>query len=57
MLTLDKLISTEGRNLVFIPFEPEQTVGMTLVWKKYQPQTKAAEKFVEAFGAYVRGQQ
>lgn len=56
VLTLDKLISTKGRSLVFIPFEPEQTVGMTLVWKKYQTQTRAAEKFVEAFGAYVRAQ-
>ncbi len=49
VLTLDKLINTEGTDLCFRPLAPKQTVGMTLVWKKYQPQSKAAEKFIEAF--------
>lgn len=48
VLTLDKLINTEGTDLCFRPLSPRQAVGMTLVWKKYQPQSKAAEKFIEA---------
>ncbi len=48
VLTLDKLINTEGTDLCFRPLAPKQTVGMTLVWKKYQPQSKAAEKFIDA---------
>lgn len=47
VLTLDKLINTEGTDLCFRPLSPKQTVGMELVWKKYQPQSKAAEKFIE----------
>ncbi len=47
VLTLDKLINTEGTDLCFRPLSPKQTVGMVLVWKKYQPQSKAAEKFIE----------
>ncbi len=47
VLTLDKLINTEGTDLCFRPLSPQQTVGMVLVWKKYQPQSKAAEKFIE----------
>jgi len=48
VLTLDKLINTEGTDLCFRPLSPKQTVGMSLVWKKYQPQSKAARKFIEA---------
>ncbi len=48
VLTLDKLINTEGTDLCFRPLSPKQTVGMALVWKKYQPQSKAAEKFIVA---------
>ncbi len=47
VLTLDKLINTEGTDLCFRSLFPKQTVGMVLVWKKYQPQSKAAEKFIE----------
>ncbi len=47
VLTLDKLINTEGTDLCFRSLSPKQTVGMVLVWKKYQPQSKAAEKFIE----------
>lgn len=47
VLTLDKLINTKGTDLCFRPLSPKQTVGMALVWKKYQPQSKAAEKFIE----------
>lgn len=53
VLSIDKLISTEGRELVFVPLEPELTLGMSLVWKKYQSQSKAAEKFLESFTNYI----
>lgn len=53
VLSLDKLINTEGRELVFRPLRPEHTVGMALVWKKNQVQTKAAQKFVEALSDYL----
>ncbi len=48
VLALDKLINTRGLDLVFLPFKPELTLGMSLVWKKYQTQTRAVEKFLEA---------
>lgn len=48
VLTLDKLINTEGTDLCFRPLSPRQTLGMSLVWKKYQPQSKAAGKFIGA---------
>ncbi len=54
VLTLDKLINTEGTNLCFRPLSPKQTVGMVLVWKKYQPQSKAAEKFIETLRNTLR---
>ncbi len=54
VLTLDKLINTEGTDLCFRPLSPNQTVGMTLVWKKYQPQSKAAEKFIETLWNTLR---
>lgn len=53
VLLLDDLINTQGRDLTFVPFEPEQTLGMTLVWKKYQTMSKAAEAFSEALTAYL----
>lgn len=39
-------ISAISENLCFIPFEPKHEVGVSLVWKKYSPQRKAAEKFL-----------
>lgn len=48
VLTLDKLINTEGTDLCFRPLSPKRIVGMVLVWKKYRPQSKAAAKFIEA---------
>lgn len=47
VLTLDKLINTNGTNLCFRPLEPMQTVSMSMVWKKYQKQSKAAELFIK----------
>ncbi len=47
VLTLDKLINTEGTDLCFRPLSPHKNINMTMVWKKYQPLSKAAEKFIE----------
>lgn len=52
VLTLDKLINTEGTDLCFRPLSPKQTIGMVLVWKKYQPKSKAAEKFIETLSDF-----
>lgn len=54
VLTLDKLINTEGTDLCFRPLSPEKTIGMTMVWKKYQPLSKAAEKFIESLTDNIR---
>lgn len=54
VLTLDRLINTEGTELCFRPLSPKQALGMELVWKKYQPQSKAAEKFIEAISNKLR---
>lgn len=54
VLTLDKLINTEGTDLCFRPLAPRQTLGMAMVWKKYQPQSKAAEKFIGALTESIR---
>ncbi len=44
---LDKIINVSGEsNLCFRPFEPEVEAPLSLVWKKYQALTKAAEKFL-----------
>lgn len=47
---LDKIINTTGNsNLCFVPCEPQLSVGMSLIWKKYQIFPKAAKKFWEEF--------
>lgn len=47
---LDKIINVSGSgSLCFRPLEPKTTAGMSLVWKKYQVFTKAAEKFLLQF--------
>lgn len=49
-LALDKIINTTGdSNLRFVPCKPKLSVGMNLVWKKYQIFPKATEKFLEEF--------
>lgn len=46
-LCLDKIINTSGdSSLCFCPLKPKLDVGMSLVWKKYQVFSKAAEKFI-----------
>lgn len=46
-LCLDKIINASGdSSLCFRPLKPKLEVGMSLVWKKYQVFSKAAEKFI-----------
>lgn len=46
-LCLDKIINVSGdSSLCFRPLKPKLEVGMSLVWKKYQVFSKAAEKFI-----------
>lgn len=53
-LSLDKIINTTGdSNLCFVPCKPKLSVGMNLVWKKYQIFPKAAEKFLEEFASMI----
>lgn len=47
---LDQIINTTGNsNLCFVPCEPGLSVGMSLIWKKYQVFPKAAKRFLEEF--------
>lgn len=46
---LDKIINTDGRNLVFIPCHPKLEANMSLIWKKYQIFPKHTQKFLEQF--------
>ncbi len=52
---LDKIINTAGNNkLCFVPCEPGLSVGMSLIWKKYQVFPKAAKKFLEEFHKLIQ---
>jgi len=46
LVTLEGLVNTEGTNLCFKLVHPEQPLVLSIVWKKYQTQSKAAEKFI-----------
>lgn len=47
-ISLDKLINVSGEsNLCFRPLCPKVEATPSLVWKKYQIFTKAAEKFIQ----------
>jgi len=44
----DKIINiTENSSLCFRPLQPNIEIEMSLVWKKYQIFTKAAEQFIK----------
>lgn len=48
VIGLDKIINTSGSsNLCFKALEPKAEAGTSLIWKKYQVLTKAAEKFLQ----------
>ncbi len=53
VLTLDNLVNTNGTTLSFRPIVPENTIDLYIVWKKYQSQSKAAEKFIEAMENHI----
>ena len=45
---LDNIIHTSDESSIcFKPLEPPLRVGMTLIWKKYQIFSKAAEAFLD----------
>ncbi len=44
--TLDKLINTEGSDLCFRPLSPRLDAVASIVWKRYQVFSKAAERFL-----------
>lgn len=45
---LDKIINTgESSNLCFRPLEPPVEAELSVIWKKYQVFSKAAEQFLE----------
>lgn len=45
--SLNNLVNTEGTNLVFKPLVPKVEVELTLIYKKYQTFSKAANYFLE----------
>lgn len=47
-VTFDKIINTSGNSvLCFRPLSPGREEGMSIVWKRYQIFSKAAEKFMK----------
>lgn len=49
VVCFDKLFNVSGKSkLCFRPLYPVVEASMQIIWKKYQPQTKAAAKFLEA---------
>lgn len=48
VLTLDGLVNTAGTDLCFKSIEPPLYLNLSIVWKKYRTQSKAAEKFIAA---------
>lgn len=45
-LCLDKIINTCGSSLCFRPLYPKIEAEMSIIWKKYQILSKAADKFI-----------
>lgn len=54
LLTLKNLVNTQGTNLCFKPIHPEHPLVLSIVWKKYQTQSKAAEKFIERLNITIK---
>ncbi|MDE5965654.1 MAG: LysR family transcriptional regulator, partial [Lachnospiraceae bacterium] len=46
LVTLDGLVNTLGTDLCFQRIEPERSLSLSVVWKKYQTLSRAAEKFI-----------
>ena len=47
-MVIDGLINTKDSGLVFRPLDPPLEASMSLIWKKYQVFTPAAEAFLTA---------
>ena len=51
LLTFDRLLdTTDGSGLVFRPLSPKLETKLYLVWKKHQPLTPIAERFLKQVG-------
>ena len=47
-LTIDKLINVTGdNNLCFVPLEPETTLNLSIIWKRYQMFSGASKEFLD----------
>lgn len=46
-VTIDKLVNTSDSSLCFRPLEPALDSGLSIIWKKYQVFSPAAEMFLE----------
>ena len=44
----------EGTEFIFIPLYPELSMTSVFAWKKYQPVTRAAGKFLEHFKSMLK---
>ena len=51
---LEGLVHTDGSPLCFRPLKPKTEVAASLVWKKYRPLSRAAEKLLEQILKEVR---
>lgn len=52
-LCFDKLINVSGEsNLCFRPLSPRMEAGASIIWKRYQVFSKAAQKFMDALQEY-----
>lgn len=49
-LCFDQLINTTSSKLCFRPLVPEEKIGMSLIWKRYQIFSKAAQAFLDKVG-------
>jgi len=47
IFALDGIVNTNDRGLKFLPLEPSVQVDLNFIWKKNQPLSKAANKFLE----------
>ena len=54
LITLKGLINTHGTNLCFKAIQPEQSLPLSIVWKKYQTHSKASEKFIDELNAVIK---
>ena len=55
-LALRHIFSLAGTHLRFIPVVPELTMSLTIVWKKFQSRSRAAELFLGELERTVAGQ-